>query len=481
MAAVLVATAGPPASALVRPSGATDPGIDASEASADTDRRSLDGIWRLDGYGIVFGVEHGTLRTYETTGISCAKAGSAQQVGAPGPDGTIRFEDANGIGFLVRPTARPGHASLRVEGSLGDKDMRRVRALPPRCGRPSATDPLSTFDVFWQTFRENYAFFATRGVDWDAARAKYRPLINAATTDDQLFDILSAMADPLHDGHVGLHADTPTINRTYGGLRPGTLSPTKELDAKTKALIERRDLGGVPLRMFANGAIGYADLPGGLGYIRITRFADYTADGGGHAAEAAELDRALDAIITSAHASGPTAWRGLIVDDRFNTGGADPLGLQIAARLTDRSYVAYAKRTRNDPDDLDAYTRPQPFRVDPAASVPRYTGPIALLTGGSTVSAGETFAHALINRPTGTIRIGENTQGCFSDRLIRNLPNGWLFSLSNEQFLTRTGHFYEGPGIPPHIRTPVFTDDEFRDDRDSAFDRARELLSRPHP
>jgi C-terminal processing protease CtpA/Prc len=73
---------------------------------------------------------------------------------------------------------------------------------------------------------------------------------------------------------------------------------------------------------------------------------------------------------------------------------------------------------------------------------------------------------------TRPVRIGENTQGVFSDVLGRHLPTGWAFGLPNEEFLTRTGRTFDGPGIPPDVRTPVFTDEELAQGRDSAFDRA---------
>lgn len=146
-------------------------------------------------------------------------------------------------------------------------------------------------------------------------------------------------------------------------------------------------------------------------------------------------------------------------------------------RLTDRPYFAYAKRARNDPADPSRFTRPQPLYVQPA-DAPRYTGPVAVLIGGSTVSAGETFTQALMERPGRTIRIGEHTQGVFSDVMQRRLPGGWEVWLPNEEFLTRSGDTFDGPGIPPHLREPVFTDEEFARGRDSAFDRAVSVLGR---
>ncbi|TXS32155.1 hypothetical protein EAO74_07165 [Streptomyces sp. gb1(2016)] len=122
--------------------------------------------------------------------------------------------------------------------------------------------------------------------------------------------------------------------------------------------------------------------------------------------------------------------------------------------------------------------RPQSIPVVPARDTPRYNGPVAVLTAGTTVSAGETFTQALIDRPGRTVRIGESTQGVFSDTLDRRLPNGMEVWLPNEEFLTRSGRTFDGAGIPPHIRTPVFTEKEFADNRDSAFDTAVAVLRR---
>jgi C-terminal processing protease CtpA/Prc len=48
-----------------------------------------------------------------------------------------------------------------------------------------------------------------------------------------------------------------------------------------------------------------------------------------------------------------------------------------------------------------------------------------------------------------------------------------MFILPNEEFRTRDGHTFDGVGIPPDLHTPVFTDEEFAADRDSAFEARR--------
>ncbi|MFJ3905849.1 S41 family peptidase [Streptomyces sp. NPDC090025] len=437
-----------------------------SDPSATSRPPAVDGFWRMDGYGTVLSVQDGTLQEYQTTAVSCLQGDSATRT-APGspvftaPDGTV---------LTLRAGADGVHASLRADGSVGSRGLRRVGALPDACGRPAAGDPLAAFDVFWQTFEENYPFFAAKGVDWHQVRARYRPRVHAGTTRDELFAVFSEMTGPLRDAHVAVQDG----RRVFYQVRAGTVLPSEELDARVKQFVVARDLkDATGLTEFARGRISYADLPGDRGYLRISGFGGYTDDDNApYTAELAELDRALDTVFDRERVR---RLRGLVVDLRINGGGSDALGIRIAGRLTDSRYLAYAKRVRNDPADPGRHTRPEPVYVTPAKA-PRYTGPVAVLTGGSTVSAGETFTQALLDRPGRTVRIGQSTQGVFSDVMTRALPNGMAAWLPNEEFLTRSGRTFDGTGVPPHLVEPVFTEEEFAAGRDSAFDRALEVL-----
>ncbi|MET8684539.1 S41 family peptidase [Streptomyces sp. NPDC004732] len=418
----------------------------------------------MDGYGTVLALRDGQLQEYQTTAVSCLKGFAARQT-SPGvyttPDNAVL-------------TVRTGHdrdrATLAIDGAAGHRKLKRTPALPDDCTRPAPSGPLASFDVFWHSFAENYPFFAAKGIDWDAMRTRYRAKVHPDTTRDELFAVFRDMVTPLYDAHVAVGDG----DKYFAQVRPGTEIPTEELDEKVKKYIVRRDLAKAHnLQNFANGRITYADLPGGRGYLRISGFDGYAAEGAPYSAEQAVLDEALDTVLTSQRAK---RLKGLIIDLRINGGGSDPLGIRIAERLTDSPYVAYRKRARNDPADPTKYTRPEPIRVTPAQA-PHYTGPIAVLTGGSTVSAGETFTQSLIDRPEGrVVRIGQPTQGVFSDIMGRVLPNGMGAVLPNEQFLTRTGDTFDGPGIPPHLKEPVFTEEEFAKKRDSAFDRALNVL-----
>ena len=431
--------------------------------AATAHQRATDGIWRTDGYGTVLSIRNGTFQEYQTTAVSCLKGDSAQRTG-PGtyttPDGTV---------LTVRTRGSRDRGSLRVDGSVGDRDLRRIPELPDACTRPAPEGPLGAFDVFWQSFEENYPFFSAKGIDWHALRDQYRPRVHAKTTRDQLHAVFSEMVKPLYDAHVAVEDG----DRVFAQVRPGTVLPTQELDTKVKKFIVAHDLKGARnLQDFANGRITYADLPGGQGYLRISGFGGYAGDGAPYAAQLAELDRALDTVLDQERTQ---RLKGLVIDLRINGGGSDALGIHIAEHLTDTPYRAYSRRARNHPADPTRHTRPQPVYVTPAQG-PRYTGPVAVLTGGSTVSAGETFTQALMDRPGRTVRIGQPTQGVFSDVMRRKLPNGMAAWLPNEEFLTRSGRTFDGTGVPPHLTEPVFTEDEFDKKRDSAFDRALNVL-----
>ncbi|MBP0452761.1 S41 family peptidase [Kitasatospora sp. RG8] len=431
----------------------------------------LEGVWRTDGYGAVMAISGDRLTSYDVTRSSCTPGLlSERQVGAPEPGGATRYgpPDKTFAELTVTPRGH-GRAVLKADASVGTVTLERLPGLPALCRQPAADDPLAVFDRFWENFEENYPFFAAKGIDWHAVRDHYRPQVGPQTTDDRLQQIFVEMIEPLHDAHTGLARARAGggLTPVFGGLRPGTAQPTEELRKRSAEAVAAQLLA--PEVLFGGGRLGVGELPGGIGYLRVSGFDDYVDDGG-YQDQAAELDRALDALL-----AGPARPHGLVIDVRLNGGGSDELGLRIAARLTDRPYLAYRKVARNDPDDPTRFTTPQPIPVRPAAGA-RHTGPVALLTAGSTVSAGETFTQALIARSPHVTRIGENTQGVFSDIMIRLLSPTFAVILPNEKFLTPDGSSFDGPGIPPDVRTPVFTPEELEGLKDSALSRARQAL-----
>jgi C-terminal processing protease CtpA/Prc len=223
-----------------------------------------------------------------------------------------------------------------------------------------------------------------------------------------------------------------------------------------------------PLKQFCNGQIQYGHIDDATGYLRILSFSSYSKNGG-FAKGAEALEAALDEIFSDRDL------RALVIDVRVNFGGYDPYGLAIASRLAASEYLAYTKQARSDPIDHDKWTPGDASTVRPS-SQPSFRGPVVELTGPLTISAGETFTQALMGRVPHVTRIGENTQGVFSDVLGRKLPNGWVFGLPNEVYRTPAGTTFDGPGIPPDFEVPVFSTAEVKAGKDPGIAKALELL-----
>ncbi len=464
-------------------------------------------LWRSDGYGRIYALRADTLEVYQTTSISCTRGDTFTSVGGPDPDGTRVFgEDGEADGALR--IGADGRATYHELGSVSDVDLNPVPSLPAACGEETSEDPVTTFDVFWTTVEENYNSLHRRNVDWAAMRDRYRPMVDSDTSDTQLFGIFRAMLEPLGDMHTGITTagdedsededpddedsededsdedsededsdeesdedsddedsdDEELAGAEFEGKRVGTV----EIDAQqTDAAVDGFLLaqGATGRLTFGGGKLVYADLPGGRGYLRIDAFEELAGADDQYPMNEAEVRRLLDAVFTPPRLAG---LRMLIIDLRNNPGGDDALGLQIAARLTDRPYTAYTKAARNDPRNPDRHARTQAVPVRPA-DAPRYTGPIRMLTGPLTISAGETFTLAMMGRTPTPERFGENTQGVYSDTMERALPNGWTLTLGNEEFVGPDGRSYEGPGIPPTTPIPVFPAAELAARQDSVM------------
>jgi hypothetical protein len=420
------------------------------------------GVWRSDGYGWIFAIDGGQLKTYETTTISCIPGRELEQISTPGADGAVEYGRDNVVATHSLRRGPDGAATLHLWGTAADVDLIPLPAVAPECARQLPDDPVTTFDVFWATFAENYNSFPRKNIDPDALRDRYRSDVSADTDPEELVGIFQQMLRPLGDAHTSITGG----GRYFSGERPGTNQASSDDISAAVDDHLRLDLGVTAIETFAGDQIAYADLPEGRGYLRITGFDDYSEKDSSFQASSAELKRVLDTVFTQARVD---SWRGLVIDVRDNTGGDDALALQVAARLTDTPYTAYSKQARNDPVDPTRYGRLQTVTVTPADS-PRYTGPLRVLTSDLTISAGETFVQAVMGRSPEPSRVGTPTQGVFGDVLECQLPNGWKVGLGNEDYYGPDGRNYEGIGIPPTITTPVFTPEELALHRDSALD-----------
>lgn len=425
-------------------------------------QRFLDGIWATDGYGLVFEFTGDTLKTFEVTSVSCLPGDTLTAL--PTPDKAVGAFSLPGTPLVMKFLREGDSARANYGFAASDLVLHRIARRPAACDAPTPNTPISNFDVFAATFTEHYPFFAERHVDWPALVAANRSKVSSSTTPEQLFALLSGMILPLQDPHTGLVA--PEMSRSaHPFRRTDSFVPPNER-ASAYAMVSA--YLAAPLRSFCQGQLEFATVGADIGYLRIRGFASY-AKAGTFEAEAAELAAALDTIF-----AGAAAWKGLVIDVRLNTGGADPLGLLIAGRLTGTTYAAYVKQARNDPRDSAKWTAPQTSLVQ-ATALPGFRGPVVELIGVQSVSAAETFTQALLRRRPGVTRVGEATQGVFSDVLDRKLPNGWLFGLPNERFVT-DGKSYDVVGIAPNVAVDSLTPAARATGKDAGLEKAIAIL-----
>ncbi|MCP4744199.1 MAG: hypothetical protein GY871_18525, partial [Actinomycetales bacterium] len=69
--------------------------------------------------------------------------------------------------------------------------------------RPGSPPPKAyeTFDVVWETIEEKHFDPDHNGVDWDAVRLEYRPMVEDTRTEDEVRVVLSRMLNELGQSH----------------------------------------------------------------------------------------------------------------------------------------------------------------------------------------------------------------------------------------------------------------------------------------
>lgn len=223
-------------------------------------------------------------------------------------------------------------------------------------------------------------------------------------------------------------------------------SGSRALDAAGIARLFRPTKDAYPkmtLRSFCGGQLIYGNLDDHIGYLRILSFDDYSQNGD----HVSALNGALDAILSDRRL------KGLIIDLRVNLGGDERLGLALASRLTQQSYLAYRTETRLSGDQWAVSDK---VAVEPS-TLRSFSGPIVELIGPLTMSAGEIFALALRGRTPQVTTVGENTQGLFGGVLGRRLPNGWVFGLPNTRMVAPDGRSFDAKGLLPDIPIAAYT------------------------
>lgn len=338
-----------------------------------------------------------------------------------------------------------------------------IRSGDPGCktDKKKKKDPIYNFEVLAETFKDHYAFFGERHIDWNSLYQKYRSQVSPNTSAPALYLIIKNMLDEFGDGHIQFSAPAKIEAKAQQLAKSKSEEPAEKRIPSWKLAQEvAANLLNSP-KSKRGGTVRWGVLDGNIGYLQVNQMlglGDYGID---DRASVPDYWKAYIPImarksvleLTNDEQSGMASildevmpdlknTKGIIIDVRFNGGGKDEVGLEILSRFNQDQKVVGIKKAVQKP----GFSPEVPIYV--AGTQEPYLGPVCILTSKATASASEIFVMASLSLPN-TTRIGGSTEGITSDMLDKTLPNGWEFSLSNETYLDNQGKNYEHIGIRP--------------------------------
>lgn len=280
-------------------------------------------------------------------------------------------------------------------------------------------DPVSIFEEAWEFADREYSFFAFKGIDWDDAYLRYRPLIQDNTSEEELFDVLADMLFELRDGHVNLRSSF-NLSRNWEWYLNSPENFNASVLERNYYQREQQFVGSLVIREF-----------GEVGYIRYGSFSSPLADDD------------IDLVIQKFQDK-----KGIIFDVRNNGGGSLGNVFRLVRRFTDATRTLAIQREKNGPGPTD-FTEWKGFSISPEGPV-QYTKPVIILTNRRCYSATTFFCTMMEALPNVTL-VGDTTGGGGGAPSGTELANGWTIRVSTTQLGTVDGFNVED-GLPPDIR-----------------------------
>ncbi|HEV2705461.1 MAG TPA: S41 family peptidase [Pyrinomonadaceae bacterium] len=302
--------------------------------------------------------------------------------------------------------------------------------------KPSTTPRVEIFDAVWTQVRRDFYASNFNGVDWEAARRRYRPLAASARSDGELLSVVRRMLGELRASHLEFFAVTNGLTE-LPTPRPGATGA-------------HRTFG-----------ISWKKLTPAAGYLRIERFED-------GAGALARIDGAFAEL---------GALPSLVIDLRGNGGGAltaamrvgdyifkEPRRLGYFASRDGLARRGVASIDQLAPDSLQDFSG---YESEAFNREMRRAGALMLATGGRAksayqgrvvvlideycYSASEAFAGVVKEMRAATL-IGRRTAGAMLGADVFPIAGGWMLVLPVWDFRTAGGVRVEGVGVEPDIK-----------------------------
>jgi C-terminal processing protease CtpA/Prc len=171
--------------------------------------------------------------------------------------------------------------------------------------------------------------------------------------------------------------------------------------------------------------------------------------------------------------------KGMILDIRHNIGGDSDYAFKILSRLIDKPVEAAKWKTRKYLPAFRSWGRPEEWHEDSMGIVQpspgkRYSGPLIILTGHTTVSAAEDFLVPLKFSKRAKI-VGDRTAGSTGNPITLQLPGGYIFRVCAKRDTFPDGAEFVGTGIEPDIKVEISQKD-ICENRDRALEKAVDMI-----
>jgi len=448
------------------------------------------GVWSAPAYGWIFDIQKDGYKLYQTTSQYCHEFRLDES--------TLSYHD------LIASIELADDKDSLISTIGGIKrpgvSMTRSLSLPKNCSEDLLNqqgdmgylfNPEQDFEIFWQNFKEYYAFFNLENVDWDETYQTYVTQVSATTSQEELFEIFSLMVAPLKDFHVGLENelidDDFSLSRKLGIddvilAEYLEINELDEIDTQDELFafygyyeqqieIGREIIANYlvqeDVKLNATETFIWSKTQDNLGYFYIESMAlaEIITEGNSQSEKLILLENQLAEAFSDLKDT-----LGLIIDIRFNGGGDDFVSQKIMRHLIENKLHAYSKQVRLG----EGRTQLQKVEISPQNNNV-YIKPITLLTSSGTSSAAEIFSIAMRAREN-TALIGQSTAGGLSDMLPKSLPHGLQYSISNEIYISHDGFEFEGDGVPVKIEKPFLTLEQREQGKDLSIEAAIEWL-----
>lgn len=311
------------------------------------------------------------------------------------------------------------------------------------------SQPEKDFETFWTTFKNNYAFFKLKKVNWDSTYIKFRPLVSKNTNQDQLVSILGKMVEPLKDGHVTISKGDEMVfsSKKTSQFRNEFKGVEKEFWQTVNKTLEANGFQAVvgigPI--FKDQNLFYFSQTPEIGYIRISRCfgnAESLYDDKKEILDIKLMLDLLDNLISKIENT-----KTLIIDLRGNGGGH--AGLEMASRFVKTKTLTHYKAVKTK-GDYNTFTPLEPQYISPYIGK-QFLKNLIILTNDKTASSAEDFTISLYKQDN-VVTIGTNTSGMMSDMFSGELSNSISFTLSNQVYYSTDKEILEDRGVPVKYR-----------------------------